>query len=146
MKTYRIILVENDEDEQFFMKDSFQRAGVFELLAVASNGEELLKWLSEHSERPDLVLTDLNMPGMNGMDILAAFRDTPALQGIPVVITSTSSTPSIIDKCMKAGAAEYMVKPDTFIQYDPFVKEIYHLMKRRETQPGKTPTLPGGSN
>ncbi|TCJ19347.1 response regulator [Flaviaesturariibacter flavus] len=138
MKTYRIILVENDDDEQLFMKDSFQRAGVFELLTVASNGEELLEWISKNSTRPDLVLTDLNMPGMNGMDILGAFRDDPRLRGIPVVITSTSSTPSIIDKCMDAGAANYMVKPDTFIQYDPFVKELYQFMKRREGQPGTT--------
>lgn len=129
MKNYKIILVENDEDEQMFMREGFDAAGGFEILAQVSNGETLLEWMQAHKEqRPDLVLSDLNMPGMNGMEILQAFQADAQLRGIPVIITSTSSTRSIIDKCLQAGAAHYIVKPDTFIHYEPYVKNLKQLL------------------
>jgi CheY-like chemotaxis protein len=129
MKTYRIILVENDEDEQFFMKEAFDASGRFEILAQMSNGDELMQWLKEHpGQLPDLILSDLNMPGMNGMELLHALRADARYQRLPIIITSTSSTPSIIQKTLAAGAADYRVKPDTFVEYGPYVDQlIRHL-------------------
>jgi len=132
MSKYKIIIVENDEDEQFFMKEGFQSNGSFEVLAMVINGNALFEWLEENKTNlPDFVLSDLNMPGKNGYDIISEIKATPAYTHIPVIITSTSSTPAFIDKCLNLGAAGYMVKPDTFIEYGPFVKRLQELVEEK---------------
>jgi len=136
MNKYKIIIVENDEDEQFFMKEGFESSGNFDVIAMVINGNALFDWLEENPDNlPDLVLSDLNMPGKNGYDIISEIKDTPAYAHIPVIITSTSSTPAFIDKCLQLGAANYMVKPDTFIEYRPFVKSLLDILE----QSGLTP-------
>ena len=133
MKKYSIIIVENDEDEQFFMKEGFDDTGLFEIIAQVSNGDDLLEWMQEHpSTKPDLILSDLNMPGKNGYDILDEMSANPQWADIPVIITSTSSTKSIMDKCLAKGAAEYIVKPETFIEYRPFVQHLYNVVKEKK--------------
>src|SRR5688572_9453593 len=117
MKKYRIITVENDDDEQFFMKDGFDKTNLFSVVAQLRNGDELYDWISNNRNNlPDLILSDLNMPGKNGFDILNDISSDPETAHIPVIITSTSYTKSIIDKCLSRGAAEYLVKPETFIE------------------------------
>ncbi|WP_018612055.1 response regulator [Segetibacter koreensis] len=133
MKKYKIIIVENDEDEQLFMKEGFASTGLFEIIAQVLNGDDLLDWLEEHqSTLPDLILSDLNMPGKNGYDVIELIKGNPAYRHIPVIITSTSSTKTIIDKCLAKGAADYVVKPDTFVQYVPYVKELYNLIEQKQ--------------
>lgn len=133
MKRYKIIIVENDEDEQFFMKEGFDAAGLFDILAQVKNGDALLEWLdSAAAEAPDLVLSDLNMPGKNGYDVIAEMKVHPRYGGTPVVIISTSSTQSIVEKCLAMGAADYLVKPDTFTEYVPFVKNLYRLIEEKQ--------------
>jgi CheY-like chemotaxis protein len=130
MRRYRIVLVENDEDEQFFMQEGFTEAELFDVLAIVNNGDALFKWLSANiNNLPDVILSDLNMPGKNGYDIITEIRSTPAYAHIPVIITSTSSTKSFIDKCIAYGAAAYLVKPETFIEYVPFVKTVHQTIQ-----------------
>ena len=130
MNRYRIIIVENDEDEQEFMKEGFDKVGTFSIEAILGNGDQLFEWLENNPERwPDLVLSDLNMPGKNGYDILQQVRDTPAYQNLPVIITSTSSTLTTIDKCLSLGAAGFLVKPETFIDYESFARELYRKIE-----------------
>lgn len=129
MTKYKIIIVENDEDEQYFMREGFSQENLFEVLAILNNGNALMDWLEQHPENlPDLVLSDLNMPGKNGYDIITEMKETPAFVHIPVIITSTSSTKVFIDKCLTYGAADYIVKPETFIEYGPYVKRLYDLV------------------
>ena len=134
MKTYNIIIVENDEDEQEFMREGFDAAPeLFRIKAQLSNGDGLLEWMEyNQQDLPDIILSDLNMPGKNGYDIIAAVKDNPAWSHIPVVITSTSSTPAIIDKCIAAGAADYVIKPDTFIEYVPYVKQLHQRINEKK--------------
>lgn len=133
MKTYKIIVVENDEDEQFFMKEGFDTTGLFQIITMVKNGDELFEWLAAHAEAlPDLILSDLNMPGKNGYDIIDEIQANPAFASIPVVITSTSSTPTIISKCLERGAADYVVKPETFIEYGPYVERLYQRIGEKQ--------------
>ncbi len=127
---YRIIIVENDEDEQMFMKEGFDQSGLFEIISQAFNGDKLFEWLETNpAELPDAILSDLNMPGKNGYDIITAINTNPAYQHIPVVITSTSSTKTTIDRCRQLGAADFIVKPDTFNEYVPFAKKLHRVIQ-----------------
>jgi CheY-like chemotaxis protein len=129
MKKHRIIIVENDEDEQFFMKEGFDAVALFEIMAQLKNGDVLMEWLKEHeNDLPDIILSDLNMPGKNGYDIIREITGDSRYQHIPVIITSTSSTKTIMEKCLAMGAAAYIVKPDTFVEYVPYVRRLHALI------------------
>ena len=133
MRKYKILIVENDEDERYFMKEGFDAAGLFQIVTELSSGDTLLQWLQAHpAELPQIILSDLNMPGKNGYDIIDDVKGHPAYAHIPVIITSTSSTQTIIDKCLAKGATDYLVKPDTFVEYEPFVKRLYQLVEDKQ--------------
>ncbi|HYH14564.1 MAG TPA: response regulator [Flavisolibacter sp.] len=133
MTKYKIVIVENDEDEQFFMKEGFDAAGVFDIMAQLPNGDALFEWLAINEVTlPDVILSDLNMPGKNGYDILEGIKANPAYMHIPVIITSTSSAKIMIDRCLALGAADYQVKPDTFVEYTSFATRLYQLIKDRQ--------------
>jgi CheY-like chemotaxis protein len=133
MKKYNIIIVENDEDEQLFMKEGFDAVGLFNIVGQVKNGDALLEWLAEHPESlPDVVLSDLNMPGKNCYDVINDLKNDPSYSHIPVIITSTSSTKTIIDKCLAFGAADYVVKPETFVEYVPYVKNLHKRIQEKQ--------------
>ena len=133
MRKYKIIIVENDEDEQQFMKEGFDATNHFEIIAQLESGDALMDWLQEQTAGlPDIILSDLNMPGKNGYDILDEMQANPLYSHIPVIITSTSSTASTIRKCLDKGAADYIVKPETFVEYVPFVNRLYDLITRKQ--------------
>ena len=132
MKKYKIIIVENDEDEQFFMKEGFDAAGLFHIVGQVKNGDLLMEWLAVHPDAlPDIILSDLNMPGKNGYDIIEEVKANPAYAHIPVIITSTSSTPTIINKCLALGASDYLVKPETFIAYKEFAQNLHTRIEQQ---------------
>lgn len=130
MIKYKIVIVENDEDEQFFIKEGFDATGLFEIAAQLPNGDALFEWLAENKTMfPNVILSDLNMPGKNGYDILDGIKADSAYMHIPVIITSTSSAKIMINRCKALGAADYRVKPDTFVAYSPFAKELYKFIQ-----------------
>ena len=115
MNKLKLIIVENDSDEQVFMKEGFDETGLYDIIALLRNGDELFEFLETNKQPlPDLILSDLNMPGKNGYDILEMIKQDEVLSQIPVVITSTSFHKSSIEKCLLLGATEYMIKPETF--------------------------------
>jgi CheY-like chemotaxis protein len=133
MKQYKLIIVENDEDERMFMNEGFQSSGLFEITNVVENGDELFSYMTHAEDKlPDVILSDLNMPGKNGYDIISEIRSNPLWSHIPVIITSTSSTKTIIDRCLNMGASSYLIKPDTFIEYGPFAHQLYNLIVKEK--------------
>jgi CheY-like chemotaxis protein len=115
------------------MKEGFDETGLFSIIAQLKNGDALLEWLNDNPQNlPDVVLSDLNMPGKNGYDVIAELQNNPLYSHIPVIITSTSSTKTIIDKCLALGAAEYVIKPDTFVEYVPYVKKLYKTIEEKQ--------------
>ncbi|GGB95971.1 response regulator [Dyadobacter sediminis] len=128
MRKYKILIVENDEDELFFMKESFNASGLFDIIGDVKNGNTLFEWLSDKSAQvmPDIILSDLNMPGKNGYDILSEIREKEDYARIPVVITSTSSIKSVMEKCIRMGASDYLVKPESFIDYSSYAEDLYN--------------------
>ena len=134
MKKIKILIVENDEDEQFFMQEGFQSSGLFEIVAMVKNGDLLFEWLAQNPDHlPEVILSDLNMPGKNGYDILETMKVSPTFQGIPVMITSTSSSRDAADKCLRMGAAAYLVKPDTFLEYALYAQKLSDLFHSKKS-------------
>jgi len=132
MYKYKIVVVENDEDERMFMMESFNANNMFDVLGMVKNGDHLIDWIQENSDNmPDVILTDLNMPGKNGYDIIRFIKGYELYSDIPVIVTSTSSAQSIIDRCLDMGAADYLVKPDTFLEYGPYLQRLHSLLSNK---------------
>ena len=125
MKKYNIILVENDEDEQEFMKEGFDAVGLFNVIAQVRNGDHLLDWLAEHREsRPDIILSDLNMPGKNGYDIILDIKSSRDWSNLPVIITSTSSSVSHIANREIEGLILNFGPPFNPINFSPLIRNV----------------------
>lgn len=93
--------------------------------AEASDGGEGLKKLSQ--ERFDIVLTDINMPVMDGLKLIAAVRQPPLGLDIPIVVITTESDAKDRERALALGATRYMVKPVQAPDVIAAVKELLHL-------------------
>ena len=78
-------------------------------VAEAENGEEGLQRFEEF--KPDLVITDLNMPTMNGLELIRALRKLPSLTGLPIVFLTTESNDALKQEAKSAGATGWITKP-----------------------------------
>jgi CheY-like chemotaxis protein len=115
-----ILLVEDDEVDVLMVQRALRDLEVENPLRVASNGEVALTLLQDEEEdRPALILLDLNMPRMGGLDFLRALRQTDAANGIPVVVLSTSRQDRDVLESFNMNIAGYMVKP---VDYQKFVE------------------------
>jgi two-component system chemotaxis response regulator CheY len=72
------------------------------------------------------------MPGKSGWDLLKDLKTNDAFAAIPIFISSTSATPATIARSMELGAAGYLVKPETFNNYDEFVQQLYQKVMQQE--------------
>ncbi|MFZ6177301.1 response regulator [Nannocystis pusilla] len=110
-----ILLVDDDEVDVLTVKRAFQRNRLTNPIHVANNGIEALEKLRDGSLGPRrLVLLDINMPKMNGIEFLRALRADPALQTTSVVVLTTSNEERDKIDAFKLNVAGYLLKPVTF--------------------------------
>lgn len=107
----KILIVEDDD----FFRGLISKKLLFEEFDVytAANGEEGVAKIKEH--KPDLVLLDMLLPNMDGFEVLAKMAEDPAIAMTPVVITSNLNEREDIDRALKLGAKDYLIKS----QYTP---------------------------
>lgn len=115
----RILLVEDDEPDIFLAERAMRRAGVRNRIDVIRNGQDALDYLlnqNAYADRgmypgPAVVLLDLNLPGLDGRDLLKRTREDPSLRSIPLIVVSTSDDEKDIQFCLGHGVRRYLVKP-----------------------------------
>ncbi len=120
-----VLLVEDDAVDVMTVKRCFKQLKISNQLLIANNGEEALQLLTQtHLMRPCIILLDINMPKMNGLELLNRLKSSLKLKKIPVVMLTSSKEESDVDQCFELGIAGYIVKP---IEYPKFV-EIIELL------------------
>ncbi|HAK61085.1 MAG TPA: two-component system response regulator [Nitrospiraceae bacterium] len=120
-----ILLVEDDVVDQMTVQRAMKDLNVVNRLDIAGNGEEALERLrSSGAEWPCIILLDLNMPRMNGIEFLNAVKKDESLKAIPVVVLSTSKEDIDKIESFKLGVAGYMVKPTDYMQFVDVMKTI----------------------
>lgn len=126
----KLLLVEDNEDERFFLKEGFLQSGLYDIVGEAENGDAMLHFLRNPAAvLPDLILSDLNMPGRNGYEVIIDIKSNHAFQHIPVIILTTAPEVPFAERCKRLGACAYYTKPDTFLEYKVFAKKIYQQMR-----------------
>ena len=118
-RVLNILLVEDDEVDVMNVRRAFERNNVSNPLYVAGNGLEALEMLrgNEIPKERRLILLDLNMPKMNGIEFLQALRADPELQSLPVVVLTTSNDDQDKIDAYNFNVAGYLLKPVTFSNF-----------------------------
>lgn len=112
---YKILVVDDDPEDHFIMQEYFNEAGLGDAVVFRENGEEALSYLAELplNGLPALIVLDLNMPVLNGLQTLTMLKGQTDLKHIHVVIYSTSNNDHERQQCLEQGARDYFVKPFT---------------------------------
>jgi two-component system, chemotaxis family, response regulator Rcp1 len=124
-----VLLVEDNEDDVILTRESFRLAKLIVNLHVVENGKECMDFLRhkppfENAPRVGLVLLDLNMPVMDGREVLSAINADESLHHLPVIVLTTSATEVDILKMYKLRCNSYIVKP---VRFEEFVEVIKTL-------------------
>jgi DNA-binding response OmpR family regulator len=113
--TSTILLVEDDRGYAMIFKRALKDSEIGQALVHSLDCKDALDYLGDRSEElPCLIITDLNIPGMNGFEFLKALKSDDTLMAIPVVILSGSLKEDDVAESRKLGAADYIVKPDDY--------------------------------
>ena len=120
IKNKPILLVEDDQVDAMTVRRAFKELHVTNLLVHVENGEEALDHLRDSaSERPCIILLDLNMPKMGGIEFLQAVKHDESFKAIPAVVLTTSDEQQDKVESFNLGVAGYMAKP---VDYQHFVE------------------------
>lgn len=120
-----IMIVEDDEVDLMNIKRAIKEIKVTNPLYIARNGEEALEILrDDKKDKPGLILLDLNMPLMGGIEFLRIIKKDEDLKRIPVVVLTTSGEDEDRVESFNLGVSGYMVKPVEYIKFVEVVKVI----------------------
>lgn len=111
--TPKTVLIIEDEEDAAELFAEMMRVSGFRVLKT-SNSAPAIAMMS--AERPDVIILDIMMPEVSGLDLLRQMRRDPKLAGIPVVVVSARSMPADIRSGMEAGASTYLTKPVGFLE------------------------------
>jgi len=124
----RILVIDDSESDIALIEEALDDLATLEF---ATNGAVALQTLAgafaAGGGLPHLILLDLNMPGMNGFDVLRALKTDPAMRGIPVIVLSTSKDPRDIRRSYECAAASYIAKPNGFDELEAKLRSAYRF-------------------
>lgn len=122
--TPTIWIIDDDEDDQHFIRAAFTDCQPAINIVSLSDGEELLPKLTEADELPRLILLDVNMPRKNGFETLKELRAIADYADLPVVMLTTSSAEEDRQRSMALGANHFLTKPLTYDQLRQLAQEL----------------------
>jgi CheY-like chemotaxis protein len=134
VKDLHIIIAEDDLDDGEFMYKSFMKHPSFRKVDWAKNGKALLEMLQDN-KKPDIILTDINMPIISGIEAIEALFRDPDYSTIPIFACSSTSNPIYKTKCMALGTKGFLVKPFDLFEYDLFPSHIVSVLGKNLNYP-----------
>ena len=108
-------IADDDEDDRMLIKEALEEVNPNIKVIEAENGKELVENVKNSDDLSDTVIVvDMNMPKMNGVEAIKEIRSEPELAKLPAVMMSTSNNPDLMKKALDAGVDEFIVKPNSF--------------------------------
>jgi CheY-like chemotaxis protein len=126
MKVLNILLIEDDAIEVLKFNRTVSSLGLKHKVIEANNGEDAIKLLEIKENLPDIILLDLNMPRLNGIEFLTLLKQDDILKYIPTIILTTSSNKRDLLRCFEIGVSGYILKP---LKYEDYVTKIQRVLQ-----------------
>lgn len=128
-KPIEILLIEDDDDDVELTRMALEQGRLLNNLTVLTDGAEALAYLRKqgayaNAKRPDLILLDLNLPKIDGREVLASVKEDQSLRQIPVVVLTTCQSPQDIYAAYKSHANCYITKPVDLQQFVAVIGSI----------------------
>src|SRR5687768_17581601 len=128
MKALKIIFVEDDPDDRELISDCLL-FNTFPEHLILDSGANLFRYLENVADHalPDLIVVDMNMPHMNGYEVIRQLKDHSRYCMIPVFILTTTYRSPVVEKSIGAGAAGYYKKPNSIAQLNAILRELCEM-------------------
>ena len=156
-----VVLIDDNPADQEIARRVFGSRSTVCRLRILSDGDQALTYLDPNlndevfgsKELPDLILMDINMPRLSGLDVLRAVKADKSLRHIPVLMLTTSSLESDILDSYRCGCSGYILKPIDVLHFSSLLAELLHYWTHVATLPDRMnrhgddaiSDLPGGS-
>ncbi|WP_339714063.1 response regulator [uncultured Kriegella sp.] len=119
-----ILLIEDDTIEVMKLQRTLSKLQLKHNIVKANNGEEALEILRSGEKSPDIILLDLNMPRMSGIEFLEILKADDVLKYLPTIILTTSENRADLLKCYQIGIAGYVIKPLKYEDYESKLNKV----------------------
>lgn len=126
-----ILLAEDDEGHALLIKKNIARAGIVNQIVHVTDGQQALDYIRREGQftgrtasGPLLVVLDINMPRLDGVEVLTRVKADESTAKIPVIMLTTTDDPREIERCYESGCSVYITKP---VEYDAFVDAVKRL-------------------
>lgn len=133
----RLLLVEDNEADVFFFQEALREVAEPTELEICVRGDVALEHLETEVAKgrlPDLIVLDLNLPRLSGLEILERLRESPDLAAVPVIIFSSSDARADVSACYARGARAYLVKPMDFEQLSEMIATMVGFWRNVATE------------
>jgi CheY-like chemotaxis protein len=129
MKKFNILLVEDNQGDVLLTREAFEESGSNSELFEVNDGQEAINFLEQippyaQVVSPDLILLDINLPKINGHDVLRYIKSNPNLKHIPVIMLTTSSSEKDINSCYSNYANCYITKPNDVADFFKIIEHV----------------------
>lgn len=137
MKKNDIILIAEDDKGHFeLIRKNLLRAGINNKMLCLADGGEILDFLFDmdkgreggYNNQEYILLLDLSIPGVDGVEVLEKIKQDTNLKKIPVIILTAADNPDIIERCHKLGCSTYIVKPAKDEDFEKTIQKIGHFL------------------
>jgi CheY-like chemotaxis protein len=140
MKRLKILLVEDNPDDVKITQRTLKKGNLKDELFVVRDGEEALDFLNQraaHAEapKPDLIFLDLNLPKINGLDVLAQIKQSDQLRRIPVIVLTVSKREEDRIRAYDSGASSYIQKPASSSEFIRAINTVRDYWEMAELPP-----------
>jgi len=137
-----LLLVEDDPGDVLMTREALSEAKVVHHLQVVDNGEKAMAFLGQYGDfadapRPDLIFLDLNLPRLDGREVLGLIKADPLIRSIPVVILTTSNAEEDVVKSYDLHANAYVTKPVDFNAFTTAVRQVDDFFLTVARLPGR---------
>jgi len=146
-KVGKLLIVEDNSDDELLTIRAFRKGNLGNEIDVVRDGEEALDYLfrrngfesKKNESLPDLILLDLKMPKVSGLEVLQIIKNDPHLKALPVVVLTTSKDDSDLKKAYELGVNSYVLKPVSIIEFIEAIQklEIYWFVLNQRPQRGQ---------
>ena len=124
-KKLNVLLIEDNIIELMKMKRTVSFLKLEHQITEAKNAEVALEILEDNNVLPDLILLDLNMPKISGIEFLSILKNREEFSNIPTVILTTSNNQKDLEECYRIGVSGYILKP---LKYDEYINKIEKVL------------------